>query len=102
MATIRKRGSHYNVQIRKEGYPSITKTFASISVAKKWAKGVEADMERRIHVEVPDQTTVGELLNRYQRQILPSHKGQQVKAYRLETVHYNCKPFYLVNNTWRQ
>jgi len=37
-------------------------------------------MERRIHVEVPDQTTVGELLNRYQRQILPSHKGQQVEA----------------------
>ena len=66
MATIRKRGSRYNVQIRKEGYPSITKTFASISVAKKWAKGVEADMERRIHVEVPDQTTVGELLKRYQ------------------------------------
>ena len=38
MATIRKRGSRYNVQIRKEGYPSITKTFASISVAKKWAE----------------------------------------------------------------
>ena len=79
MATIRKRGSRYNVQIRKEGYPSITKTFTSISVAKKWAKGVEADMERRIHVEVPDQTTVGELLKRYQRQILPSHKGQLVQ-----------------------
>ena len=78
MATIRKRGSRYNVQIRKEGYPSVTKTFTSISIARKWAKGVEADMERRIHVEVPDQTTVGELLNRYQRQILPSHKGQQV------------------------
>ena len=65
MATIRKRGSRYNVQIRKEGYPSITKTFTRISVAKKWAAGVEADMERRIHVEVPDQTTVGELLKRY-------------------------------------
>lgn len=43
-------------------------------------------MERRIHVEVPDQTTVGELLNRYQRQILPSHKGQQVEASRLGTL----------------
>ena len=64
MATIRKRGSRYNVQIRKEGYPSITKTFTRISVAKKWASSIEADMERRIHVEVPDQTTVGELLQR--------------------------------------
>ena len=47
MATIRKGGSRYNVQIRKEDYPSITKTFTSISVARKWVAGVEADMERR-------------------------------------------------------
>ena len=69
MATIRKRGSRYNVQIRKEGYPSITKTFTRISVGKKWANSIEADMERRLFIEVRDQTTVGELLKRYQRQI---------------------------------
>jgi len=86
MATIRKRGSRYNVQIRKEGYPSITKTFTRISVARKWASSIEADMERHLYIEVPDQTTVGELLKRYQRQISPSHKGQQVEAYRLGTL----------------
>ena len=48
MATIRKRDSRYNVQIRKEGYPSITKTFTSISVARKWVTGIEADMERHL------------------------------------------------------
>ena len=85
MATIRKRGSHYNVQIRKEGYPSVTKTFTRISDARKWANSIEADMERHLYVEVPDQTTVGELLKRYQMQISPSHKGQQVEAYRLGT-----------------
>ena len=83
MATIRKRGSRYNVQIRKEGYPSVTKTFTSISIARKWANSIEADMERHLYIEVPDQTTLGELLQRYQRQISPSHKGQQVEAYRL-------------------
>ena len=71
MATIRKRGSRYNVQIRKEGYPSVTKTFTHISVARKWANSIEADMERHLYIEVPDQTTVGELLQRYQRQISP-------------------------------
>ena len=80
MATIRKRKGRYNVQIRKEGYPSITKTFTSISVARKWVTGIEADMERHLYVEVPNHTTVGELLQRYQRQISPSHKGQQVEA----------------------
>ena len=48
MATIRKRKGRYNVQIRKEGYPSITKTFTRISVAKKWANSIEADMERHL------------------------------------------------------
>jgi hypothetical protein len=37
MATIRKRGGRYNVQIRKLGYRSITKTFTHIAVARKWA-----------------------------------------------------------------
>ena len=54
MATIRKRGSRYNVQIRKEGYPSVTKTFTRISVARKWASSIEADMERHLYIEVPD------------------------------------------------
>ena len=102
MATIRKRGSRYNVQIRKEGYPSITKTFTSISVARKWANGVEADMERRIHVEVPDQTTVGELLKRYQRQISPSHKGQQVEAYRLGTLKKHLGSVRLIHLTSKE
>ncbi len=47
MATIRKRSGGYNVQIRKQGYSTITKTFSSITTARKWAAGVEADMERR-------------------------------------------------------
>ena len=72
MATIRKRGSRYNVQIRKEGYPSVTKTFTRISVAKKWASSIGAGMERRIHAEAPVRTTVGELLKCYQGQISAS------------------------------
>ena len=83
MATIRKRKGRYNIQIRKQGYPSITKTFSRIAVARKWAAGVEADMERRLHVVIPDHTTVGNLLERYIREILPTHKGKQAEKYRL-------------------
>ena len=56
-------------------------------------------MKRRIHVEVPDQTTVGELLKRYQRQILPSHKGQQVEAYRLKTLRKHLGALRLIHLT---
>ena len=54
MATIRKRGGHYNVQIRKLGYRSITKTFTHIAVARKWANSSEAAMERRLFIEAAE------------------------------------------------
>jgi integrase len=99
MATIRKRGSRYNVQIRKEGYPSITKTFTSISVARKWVTGIEADMERHLYVEVPNHTTVKELLKRYERQILPAHRGNQAEGYRLKTLKRHLGALTLVQLT---
>ena len=54
MASIRRRNGRYHVQIRKNGYPSITKTFIHLKTAKKWASGVEADMERQRHCPIPD------------------------------------------------
>ena len=99
MATIRKRKGRYNVQIRKEGYPSITKTFTSISVARKWITGIEADMERHLYVEVPNHTTLKELLKRYERQILPAHKGKQAEGYRLKTLKRHLGALTLVQLT---
>ena len=64
MATIRKRGSRYNVQIRKEGYPSVTKTFTSISIARKWDSGVEADMERQRYCPIPETIQLGGLFRK--------------------------------------
>ena len=86
MATIRSRGSKFHVQVRKIGYPTVTKTFSSISVAKQWAIITEADMERRLHVVIPDDTTVGELLDRYETEIVPTHKGHRIEAYKVRTL----------------
>ena len=72
MATIRKRKGRYHVQIRRNGYQTVTKTLTSITTAHKWASAVESDMERRIHVPAPDQTTVTKLLKRCEMQILPN------------------------------
>ena len=77
MATIRKRSGGYNVQIRKQGYSSITKTFNSITTARKWAAGVEADMERHLYIEVSESITLLSLLNRYEDEVIPLHKGSK-------------------------
>lgn len=97
MATIRKRGGRYNVQIRKLGYRSITKTFTHIAAAKKWAAGVEADMERRLHVEMADDTVLKALLGRYEAEILPTHKSHQVERYRLKTLNRHLGHLLLIH-----
>ena len=86
MATIRKRSGKYHAQIRKTGYQTLTKTFSSLTTAKRWASATEADMERSLHVVIPDNTTVGELLDRYEEEISPLHKSHQVEKYRLQTL----------------
>ena len=45
MATIRKRKGKWQVQIRKKGYPNISKSFFEKSTASKYAKDVELQME---------------------------------------------------------
>ena len=86
MATIRKFRGKFNVQIRKQGYPSISRTFSSLTTAKRWASATEADMERNLHVVIPDNTTIGELLERYEEDVSPTHKSHQVEKYRLQTL----------------
>jgi len=85
MASIRKRGGKYHAQIRKSGYPSITQTFSSLSIAKRWATATEADMERNLYV-APADGTLGELLDRYEREVSPLHKSHEIEGYRLKTL----------------
>ena len=86
MASIRKRGGRYHAQIRKCGYPSATKTFTSLTTAKRWASTTEADMERHLHIVIPDKTLLRELLDRYEEDVSPQHKSHQVEKYRLKTL----------------
>ena len=49
MASIRKRGRDCYVQIGKNAYQTLTHTLSSLSLARKRAAGVEADMERHLY-----------------------------------------------------
>ncbi|MCH1477769.1 MAG: site-specific integrase, partial [Arenicellales bacterium] len=43
-------------------------------------------MERHLHVVIPDNTLLGELLERYEKEVSPLHKSHQVEKYRLKTL----------------
>ena len=43
-------------------------------------------MERSLHISIPDPITVGELLRRYESEIVPNHKGCRVEIYKVKTL----------------
>lgn len=88
MATIRKRGSTWNVQIRKAGHQTISKTFKLKQDAVKWSRKTESELERGLYQDTTEaqQTTLQEVVKRYEREVLPSKKSREVIAYRLKTI----------------
>ena len=47
MATIKNRGPYqYRAQIRRKGYPPISKTFKFLAEANIWARSVESLMDQ--------------------------------------------------------
>ena len=84
MESIRRRNGRYHVQIRKNGYQTLTHTLSSLSLARKWASGVEADMERHLYIEVSESITLLSLLNRYENEVIPLHKGSKSEHYRIQ------------------
>ena len=58
-------------------------------MARKWTKATEADMERRLSVSVPSTLTVGDLLERYEFEVIPTHKGNRREIYKSRTLRKN-------------
>ncbi len=79
MATIRKRGDSYHVQIRKKGYPTVTKSFLLLADAQKWARSVERDIDKGVFQDTAtaENSTLGDILDSYAKKILPSKKSRK-------------------------
>ena len=84
MASISKRNGKYHVRVRKQGIPTQCRAFINKRDAVRWA----ADTERAAdngHIVTVD-CTIGELLNRYEREISSKKRGWKVESYRLNTL----------------
>ncbi len=76
----------YRVQVRLKGYPTQSATFERRTDAKKWAQDTESAIRDGRHFKTSEakRHTVGEMIDRYMKSVLPS-KGYQA---------YNQKPQY--------
>jgi len=77
MGSIRRRNGRYQAQIRRQGVPNITKTFSTKQNAKIWVRGIEARIDAGdINIAAPKAVTLGDLLQRYGKEVTVHKKGQ--------------------------
>ena len=96
MATIRKRSAKYEVQVRRKGFPAVTKSFHKLSDAREWARLVEIQADRqelRPDRKVLASITLEDLISRYRETVLPNNKSGHVEAIMLNAFlrHPICK-----------
>lgn len=86
MATISKRASGYQVQVRRRGYPAVSRMFKTKRDAEAWARQLEGEMDRGIYLDrtEAENTTLGELLTRYQQEVTPYKKSAFSESKRIE------------------
>ena len=67
MATIHRRNGRYQVQIRKNQRPLVTKTFSRLADAKRWAGKTARDIENELFdlSPAPGFSSIGDLIDHY-------------------------------------
>ena len=85
MGSIRKRNGKYQAQVRRAGASPLSKTFTIKKDAQVWIRGIEARIDvGDTSIKVPRTTTLGELLERYSKQVTPNKKGAAPELRRLK------------------
>lgn len=87
MATIRQRKTtkKYEVQIRRDGWPTLTRTFTKADAARDWAMVIESEMVRGVFIDrtEAEKNTLGDLFQRYLTEVSSQKKGHDSERYRL-------------------
>lgn len=81
MATIRKRGTSWQVQVFKKGVRD-SGTFSTKIEAQQWAAKIEADIIAGKKGAIPNKT-FGDLLDEYATRVSPTKKGERWEQVRI-------------------
>lgn len=89
MGTIRRRGSAWQVQIRRIGHNSISRSFSLKDDAQRWMRATEASLDLIVpfgHQPKVAFPTIGELLERYEREITPGKRSNDREIDKLRVI----------------
>ena len=86
MATIRRRGSKWEAQIRRKGHRTISRSFETKTDATTWARQIEVGLEFG-NLELPERSKtdikLGDLVERYLAEVTKDKRGREPEEYRL-------------------
>lgn len=77
MATFTQRSSgNWQAKVRRDGYPSVSKSFQTKALAEAWARSVEREMDTSSFMpsHVAEKTFFKDVAKRYRDEILPSKR----------------------------
>ncbi len=78
MATIRRLRGRWQAQVRRRGLKHRCKSFDTKQEAEKWARDLEAQVDRfgaAPDTPMPETTTLKDLLERYRVEVSPGKRG---------------------------
>ncbi|ALK10322.1 tyrosine-type recombinase/integrase [Blastochloris viridis] len=82
MATIRKRGDKWQVQVRRQGHAPITRSFLQKADAVAWARQTETKLDRDglvVDTSMLKRMTKSDLVERYLTEVVPRKRGAAVE-----------------------
>lgn len=88
MATIRRRGEKWQVQVRRKGFQPLSRSFHQQRDAERWATLKEREFDllesQGLQGAIVCHLTLGEMLARYREQIIPRKRGGDRESYMLK------------------
>ena len=88
MSVIRKHGKKWQVMIRRNDSPHITKSFLHKEAAQEWARETEVNIEKGLYVNVSQsqRMTLKELMFEYRDRVAINKKGYRTESYRINKI----------------
>ena len=88
MATFRKRGSKWQVLVRRKDAPHISKHFITKEAAQEWSRETEVNIEKGLYANTShsQRITLRELLKEYRDRVAITKKGYRTEAYRINKI----------------
>ena len=87
MASIRKRGDRWHVQVRRQGWPSRTKSFLIRADAEAWARVVEIESDQGFgqatSTRALGKRTIREIIERYRDEVIAKKPSAEQATYLL-------------------